>query len=42
VLTPSHVDGSRRVEFFGNDYSDKPTMNMPMDRSTAYDAVYMP
>ena len=42
LLTPAHIDGSRPLQFFGSDYADRPTHNMPTDRSLGYDSVYMP
>jgi hypothetical protein len=41
-LTPSQIAGTRPIEFFGADYIDRPSRNVPDDRTTAYEAVYVP
>ena len=40
LLTPAHLDGTRPIEFFGSDYTDRPSTNM-RDTSIAYRALYM-
>ncbi len=41
-LTPSHIDESRPIAFFGDDYIDRPSRNWRTDRSAVYDSIYMP
>ena len=41
MLTPSHFDGTERVQFFGDDYADRPsTMNRDSEGTRIYDAIY--
>jgi hypothetical protein len=41
LLTPAHIEERKKIEFFGADYGDRPNKNMPSDRSTVYDALYV-
>jgi hypothetical protein len=31
LVTPAHLDGTRRFEFFGSDYADRPTARGPYE-----------
>ena len=44
ILTPSHLDGTRPVEFFGTDYADEPSRSVPDPEGSTmlYDWLYMP
>ena len=39
MLRPSHVEGTRPIEFFGSDYVDQPSRN-PGDTSIVYRSLY--
>ncbi len=41
LLTPDHLEGTKDIEFIGNDYADRPsTMQRETDGSRMYDALY--
>ena len=40
-VTPDQVDGSRPIEFFGSDYSDRPSdLGLSEPGRSSYDAMY--
>jgi hypothetical protein len=40
-VTPDQVDGSKPIEFFGSDYSDKPSdLGLSEPGRSSYDAMY--
>ena len=40
-VTPDHVDGSKPIEFFGSDYSDRPSeLGQSEPGRSSYDAMY--
>lgn len=41
MVTPSHLDGSQPLEFFGADYADRPSpMTRTLESSSIYEAFY--